>query len=543
MAIKAELPDGTILEFPEGTPDDVIDAAVKNQISSGQPTDQSFLRGLYLGAREPIDVLASRLEQMPGIQGINRLGAALGLPTAQQTLAETDIQRRQNKSGAGQLIGNIAGTAAVLPTRAVTAPVTLGQAALGGGLSSALLSRAQNLTDFASDVGAGTAFGAVTQPIAALGSQVIAPKISKEMQTLIKEGISPTIGMIGRDIGGLFGEKIIGKTEEALTSLWGLGDIIESARSSVGKEFGKAALNRAASFANSIVPENLQDDAAVSFIKTKLSEGYKKLVPSLKFDVTPEFISDAKDIFKSLNIPSDKKNVAKGWGAIIKDNILDAANKSAEIVGDNLQSVLSNLGDLSRTYMKSSDAWERRLGVGAAKLRSKWMEALAQQNPQQAAELSRLNSGWSNVSVLQKAVSGADGKITPTTLDRAVKAFGGGVRKGSYVDLARAGRSIKGTLSDSGTVARLVRNVGGIGAFGYGANEIAQNMGYEGITPQQASAIALIAAPYSPQGRKAIAAIMGRQPGVVSKAAANAFRRAISPAAAAGLITLRQGNR
>lgn len=539
MAIKAQLPDGTVLEFPEGTPDDVIDATVKRQIGSSQPKDESFLRGLYLGAREPLDVVASRLEQLPGVSGINRLGAALGLPTARQTLMETDIQRRQNASTGGQLLGNIAGTAAVLPVRAVTAPATIGQAALGGGLSSAALSRAQNVTDFASDVGAGGIFGAAAKPVVDLAGQIIAPRVSEGFKTLVKEGVYPTIGMAARDVGGMFGEGIA-KLEEAATSLPGLGDIIDYARQSVGEDFGKAALNRAAQFANAVVPKNLQDDEAVTYIKNKLSQGYKRLVPSLNFNVTKDFIDEAKDVFQTLNIPSDKKSVIKGWGAIIKDNILDVADNTGRIAGENLQNVLSNLGDLSRTYMKSPDAFERRLGVGAAKLRAKWMDALAAQNPAQADDLRRLNAGWSNVSILQKATTGADGRITPTSLNRSVKAFGGGEMKGAFADLARAGRVTRGRTPDSATAGRLARNVLLTGGVGFGVDKIAEALGYDVVTPQQALAISLIAAPYSPAGRKQIATIMGRTPGIAAKTSAELLRRTAAPAATSSLITPRQ---
>ena len=37
--IRAELPDGTVLEFEEGTPDDVIDRVVKSHISGNPPSD------------------------------------------------------------------------------------------------------------------------------------------------------------------------------------------------------------------------------------------------------------------------------------------------------------------------------------------------------------------------------------------------------------------------------------------------------------------------------------------------------------------------
>ena len=539
MAIKAELPDGTILEFPEGTPDDVIDNAVKQQLGGAQPQDDSFLRSVLLGAREPLDIAAARLEQLPGVEGISRLGAALGLPTAQQTLQETDIQRRQ-ASGAGQILGNIAGTAAMLPVRAVTAPATIGQAALGGGLASSLLSRAEDIPSFIGDVASGAAISGALKPVADIVAGTIAPSVSRGIRTLRQEGISPTLGMIVGEGGSLLGRGIQ-KLEEAATSLPGLGDIVQAAREQVGEEFERAALNRASSFIGRVVPKDLEGEQAVGWVKGKLQQAYNTLVPNLEFSVTKDFGQRARQVFDDLGIPSSRKNLQRDWLAIIKDSITDLADTEGMIKGKNLQDALSRLGKSSEAFMKSADPFERRLGVGTANLRQAWMEALAEQNPAQAIALRQINSGWAHQARLKKAASGAQGKITPSSLDRAVSAFGKGERRGPYADLGRAGRNIPSRTPDSGTATRLARNLALTGGLAAGGQGIAEALGYEGITPQQASAIALIAAPYTPQGRKAIAAILGRQPSKASQAVGVASRALLSPAAAAGLITPRQG--
>lgn len=539
MAIKAELPDGTILEFPEGTPDDVIDAAVKQQIGASQPRDDSMLRGLYLGAREPLDIIASRLEQLPGVSGINRLGAALGLPTAQQALRETDIARQANTSTAGQILGNIAGTAAVLPTRAVLAPATLGQAAIGGGLSSAALSRAQDIPGFLGDVASGAAISTALKPVADVVAGTIAPTVSRGIRTLREEGIAPTLGMIVGEGESLLGRGVQ-KLEEAATSLPGIGDLVQYAREQVGDEFERSALNRAASFVGRSVPKDLQGEEAVGWVKGKLQQAYNTLVPNLEFNVTKEFGQAARQVFDDLGIPSSRKSLQRDWLAIIKDSITDLADDKGLIRGKNLQDALSRLGKSSEAFMKSADPFERRLGVGTANLRQVWMDALAEQNPAQAVALRQINSGWAHQARLKKAASGAQGKITPSSLDRAVSAFGKGERRGPYADLARAGRNIPSRTPDSGTATRLARNLALTGGLAAGGQGIAEALGYEGITPQQASAIALIAAPYTPAGRKAIAAILGRQPSKASQAVGVASRALLSPAAVAGLTTPRQ---
>lgn len=538
MAIKAELPDGTILEFPDGTPDVVIDSAVKQQLGETQPRDESFLRGLYLGAREPLDIVASRLEQLPGVEGINRLGAALGLPTARQALAETDVRRQANVSEAGQIIGNIAGTAAMLPTRAVTAPATMGEAVVGGGLASGALSRAEGIPEFIGDVASGAAISGALKPVADVFSGVIAPKVSRGLQTLRQEGISPTIGMIAGEGGSLLGRGLQ-RIEEAATSIPGIGDLIQYSREQVGQDFEKSALNRAASFVGRVVPKELEGEEAVGWVKGKLQQAYNTLVPNLEFTVTKDFAKSAKGVFDELGIPSSRKALQRDWLAIIKDSITDLADSDGMIRGKNLQDALSRLSKSSDVFMKSADPFERRLGTGVANLRQTWMNALAEQNPGQAAALRQVNAGWAHQARLKKAASGAQGKITPSSLDRAVAAFGRGERRGPYADLARAGRNIPSRTADSGTATRLTRNLALTGGLAAGGQGIAEALGYEGVTPGQASAIALIAAPYTPQGRAAIARILGRTPSKASQALGITPRALLSPAAAAGLLTPR----
>lgn len=549
MTTRAVLPDGTVLEFAEGVDPQVIDYVVKKQL--GVITDEaplpeksdSISQGVVLGAREPLDILAARLEQsqLPGVAGINRLGAALGLPSATETLAQTDIERGRNTSTVGQVIGNVGGTAAMLPVRAVTAPATMAQAAIGGGLSSALLSRAKEVPEFLSDVGSGAAFGGAMQPAANLVGNIIAPQASNAVKTLLQDNIYPTIGMMARE-GNTLAGRGISLLEEAATSLPAVGDLIQLAREGTINEYGQAALNRAAKAIGKTVPKELSGEEAVGWVKNELSNAYNNLVPSLNFSVTSRFVNDAGDVLKSLNIPSSRTELISDWNAIFKDNIANLMDANGEINGRNLQAAVSNLGDLGSTMMRATDAFERRVGVGVMKLRGKLLDNLAAQNPAKAKELKNLNKGWAQEIRLQKATAGAGGVLTPQSLDRAVASFAKGQRQGPLADLARAGRIIPSRLPDSGTAGRMLRNsaiLGAVGSLGAVGNEIAQNFGYEGvdISPSQLSAIALIAAPYTPAGRKAIAKILGRTPSKPAQMLGTAWRGAVSPATSSALIS------
>lgn len=142
--IQAKMPDGTVLQFPEGTPDDVVDKAAfeyTNEKRSRETVGGAFTRGLGLGVRDAIEGVG----QLPGIaydaalmpgkmiaKGINamtganipmapssgellpKIGDALNLPTA-----ETRGERLRSDVGR-----NVAG---MIPS------MSLGAALSGGG--------------------------------------------------------------------------------------------------------------------------------------------------------------------------------------------------------------------------------------------------------------------------------------------------------------------------------------------------------------------------------------------------------------------------
>ena len=95
MAIEAEAPDGTILEFPDDTPDDVIDRTMKAHIQktapAPKPDQPSTLESLGTSAMEGLPGrfgvnVAKGLMQLPGapveaiVGGGNFLRRQLGLP-------------------------------------------------------------------------------------------------------------------------------------------------------------------------------------------------------------------------------------------------------------------------------------------------------------------------------------------------------------------------------------------------------------------------------------------------------------------------------
>lgn len=179
--IEAELPDGTILEFPDGTPDDVVQKAVKSQLGTAAPKPSfgQMLKDEIIGSA-PVQA------SMGALRGAGSIGATLLAPIdiAKDALSgkglslESNRQRRAamdealqglgaDTSGfaynAGKIGGEIAGTAGVpgllaKGAQSIRAAPALIEALRTGGMSAGGLQGAKGLATRA--VGGALAGGA-----------------------------------------------------------------------------------------------------------------------------------------------------------------------------------------------------------------------------------------------------------------------------------------------------------------------------------------------------------------------------------------------
>lgn len=108
MTIEAELPDGTILEFPDDTPDDVIQGVVRQQLGAAQQAPGAAqLEPDFLGAAviEPLKTIGTGLAAAVG-GGLAGIGAAISpfaAPGAGARVVESAQELvSQPKTAAGQ---------------------------------------------------------------------------------------------------------------------------------------------------------------------------------------------------------------------------------------------------------------------------------------------------------------------------------------------------------------------------------------------------------------------------------------------------------
>lgn len=547
MTIKAVSADGVAHEFPDGTSQEVIDAAMKSYAQS-KPVAQrpsspgalgtvaDIVEGLYLGARQPLDTAAMRLEQ--AFPSVSRFGANLGFaPSAADILAEQNILRAQSPAKVSQIVGNVAGVAPFLAAGGGSvAPATFGGSAVSGGATSALLSQAQTPTEFAAETATGAGLGVVGKGVGDFVGGVIAPKVTEGVRTLTDLGVRLTPGAILGATDTALG-RAANMAETALTSIPGLGALIGQARGTVPEDFEKAAVAKLADFINVDLPSNLSGDRAVSWVKKSISNKFNELVPNLDMALPDNWQNQTLDIFSSLNLPASRKGLLDDFLSTVSQNVEAVADTMGRISGRNLQNSLSSLSDTARTFMKSDDGFERRLGSGLAQVRSWMLDTLAEQNPAQAEELLRLNKAWNAQTVLDKAVGYSGNTVSPSSLTRAVKSLSGGKIGGFYEDLARAGMELPKGLAESGTFTRAaMAQVLGLAGTGAGGAYLAQQ---EDAVPYElpVSTLATLAALYSPQGRQGLQYIMTREAGPAAQQLANMARIGLSPATAAATVT------
>jgi hypothetical protein len=546
MTIKAISADGVAHEFPDGTSQEVIDAAMKSYARSRPVAERpsspgalgtvaDIVEGLYLGARQPLDTAAMRLEQ--AFPSANRFFTDLGFESASDILSQQNISRAQSPAKVSQIVGNVAGVAPFLMAGgASVAPATFGGSAVTGGATSALLSQAQTPTEFAGETATGAGLGVVGKGVGDVVGGVIAPKVTKGVRALTDLGVRLTPGAILGAADTAFG-RAANMAESALTSIPGLGALIGQARGTVPEDFEKAAVTKLADFINVTVPKDLSGDRAVSWVKKSISDKFNDLVPNLDMTLPGNWQNDALDIFSNLNVPASRKGLLDDFLSTVTQNVEAVTDKFGRISGRNLQNSLSGLSDTARTFMKSTDGFERRVGSGVAQVRSWMLETLAEQNPAQAEELLRLNKAWSAQTVLDKAVGYVGNTVSPSSLTRAVKSLSGGKVGGFFEDLARAGMELPKGLAESGTFARsAMAQVLGLTGAAAGGTYLAQQ---EDLGPYELplSTLATLGALYTPPGRKSLQYLMTREAGPAAQQLANMARIGLSPATAAATVT------
>jgi hypothetical protein len=352
---------------------------------------------------------------------------------------------------------------------------------------------------------------ALIKPVASVVGGVAT---SPQIQSLMKEGITPTAGQI---LGG--GYK---RAEEALTSVPVLGDFIKGAQNRAMQDVNRVAFNRALTPIGEKLPEGVIGREAVQFVSEKLDDAYGKLLPKMTVVQDAPFqqnISTLKNMVESGAIDPDAVKFFNTW---VDNNVINKFQGQGAITGQTLKQVQSDLRETISRLSASTDADQRLIGDALKETQDQVRQLVTRSNPQYATELKAIDTGYANFKRVEKAASalGAEeGVFSPAQLQNAVKAMDKSKDKREFAkgeaymqDLSESAKTALGNkVPDSGTPYRAlvgaIAAAGGAGAAGF---------------PSVATALgALAASPllYSKTGQNALATLLTKRPDIANELA------------------------
>lgn len=325
--------------------------------------------------------------------------------------------------------------------------------------------------------------GELTSPINMLtrpAAAMVSPTVDPGVRALMAEGITPTTGQI---LGG--GYK---RFEEGLTSIPVIGDYIKSAQARAVEGLNRAAINRSLTPIGEALPPDVIGRDAIQFAKDKLGEKYDNLLPKLTVQADPTWLGQIGSLKQMVQRAAMKDETKNFINKTIDDNVLNRFQGQNAVTGETLKNIQTNLNnDISR-FGKSTVPDDILVSQALKEVRSNLLDLIRRSNPQNAAELKAIDTGYANFKRVEKAaglIGAEEGIFSPAQLQSAVKASDRSKDKSQFAtgealmqDLSETGKTVLGNkLPDSGTPYRsLAALIASGGAAGAGYPAIAAGM-------------------------------------------------------------------
>lgn len=471
-----------------------------------QQNDMGRTMSTVAGAMKPFENIG-----MAGLSALQAAGVPIddflrsqGLQTMGEGTQQNNAARANSPHPNYVMGGEIAST---LPVAAM-APQTSGLAATAasligqGAVTGALLSDAQDVGGIATDAAYGGA-GSLAGGAAVHGAgRIISPTVDAGVKALTSRGIPLTLGQI---IGG--GVK---KTEDALTSVLGLGNMIDAARRRGTTSFNRAAFNEALDPLGIKLPDAVGvGHTAVKFTKDVFKKGYDRVLGGMTVAKDAPLVSELAQLeADAAAIPGD---MTKPYLAVIKKHVEPYFDAAGNIPGRAYKEIDRQLRKISVQFGQGSGA-EKAYAELIHELRGSLRESAKRNSaPGLTNALGKLDEAYAGYVPLRDAASKtSDGVFAPGGLETSVRIADKSVGKGRKASgdamlqgLSGPARDIMpSSLGESGTVPRALVTgglAGGAQAFGL-------------IEPSTLATAAVLASAYTKFGQKAVqAALTGRQ--------------------------------
>lgn len=515
---------GVSYELPDGLTEDQALSRIK---SSLEPTPKEApveapTSGFMMGLKDPISAGAQMLPRALAYAtslGGTKPNSLSELLTREARRVNEMVQseekayqaQREKQGETGfdfpRLGGNIVNPASIVPAaRAAQLAKAAGVGALGQTVTAGAVSGAMQPVvqgdNFAEQKLEQTGFGAVTAPIGEKvvkgASRVLNPLVSKAEQTMRDLGITPTTG---QTLGGQF--KTI---EEFAQNLPLIGSSIENARQRVLFDFNKGVINKALQKVDDKLPADVVGRDAIAYASDEVSKKYDDVLAKMSFDLdfaTTSNILGALSKAKSLD-SNQRQQITETLNDVVFGKFA-----GQKIDGQTYKGIESDLRKKASNYANSATASEREVGEALTDVLGAIKKELYFQNPKQTSKLRRIDSAYSDLSVINVAAanSGADnGVFTPKQFSTAVRQQDQTRRKSSFAkgrakgqEISDAAVQILGDTAKSTLEGRIAAStVGGLGLLSQ---------------PQVGIPLAMTVPPaYSPGGQMAIDMLLRQRP-------------------------------
>ena len=536
-----EVPGHGNVEFPDSMSNTQIEAAIQqNMGGTPAPTapvqQKSALARFAQGARDPIDEAATMLPK--GLQAVTSLGGNYPNPVSNFFGSEASRVQAMNKANEAEYKGANTGLQgmdvakipmAIRGAEAIKAGTAAG--AIGGATAQTDVNAPDYWANKALETAKGAGIGAGTSGLIAGGARVVRPETNDKVASLLRQGVTPTLG---QTLGGMWNS-----IEEKAQSLPIVGDAIRFSRGKAQEEFNTAAMNRAL---NPIGEKSTAiGRAGMTEVKTKLGKAYDAVLPNVSFVPDAQFAAEYGNFQKLISglAPQEQATYKRIMG-----DVMHHASPNGQMTGETFKIAAGHLGEKAKAFSGSPDPYARELGDALNGTLDSMRQTLIRANPMYSDRLKAIDTGYANYVRLRQAANSTnagarEGVFTPAQLAAAVRAQDKSVGKGASAtgnalmqDLAEQGTNILGSkVPDSGTAGRIGLGVGAGGAA-YGA----------GAFVPAAIGLGTASLPYLPVGRNIASAILTKRP-EQAQMLADAIRKA-NPllSGSAAMIGSNQGN-
>jgi len=447
QALKGQKPE-TPSGWKKGWEDSFVGAAQILRHAAGSDPEKIKASDEHIKQLEKDYQLARKLSGETGFDW-DRLGGNLLNPV---TLATTAAS-----GGLGTFLnlGKLGTSALIGGTTAAVEPVTEGDFA----------------TEKAKQVAIGTIAGPLGEKVVSGVGRVLKPAVGKAEELLRKSDIIPTLG---QTLGGKYKS-----FEQFLENLPFAGNV-RTAQDEATKQFNKAIYNRALSKIDQKLPDNKMGFEAFDSTNKIISDAYDEVLKKVNFSLDVKTMANINQtIKKGTLLPDQETKVNQAVNAIIYKHFPNVRSALAEStqpiteVRDSLTNIIKNKpkeygnvletvdgatykgieSDFQKeinTYLTSTTADDRKIGVALKEVLNTIKSNLNKQNPTENSSLRKIDSAYRDLFSINKAIQSTgdtNGIFTPKNYRNAVKRTATGSKtyasgKALNQDIALAGEEV-----------------------------------------------------------------------------------------------------